>query len=155
MEMNKKNCYQSQLSSNSHDPPKTWKIISVLIIGKETDLASPDELINPVNQQLTSDPTHMTNIFIGYFVSADNHLAAAIISPGIQQYLVSCHWPQKLFVFHETTSEEVKIFIDNLLVSKSVRMNDIPIHILKICKQILSRFLSQFFNRCEKTGIYP
>jgi len=34
-------------------------------------------------------------------------------------------------------------------------MNGIPIHILKISKQILSPFLSQLFNRCAKTGIYP
>jgi len=35
-------------------------------------------------------------------------------------------------------------------------MNDIPMHILKICKQILSPFSAQLFNRCVKTGgIYP
>ena len=48
--MSKRDCYQSQLSSNSHDPPKTWKIISSLIKGKETGLASTDELIDPLNQ---------------------------------------------------------------------------------------------------------
>jgi len=34
-------------------------------------------------------------------------------------------------------------------------MNDNPIHILKICKQILSPFLAQLFYRCVKSGIYP
>jgi len=47
------------------------------------------------------------------------------------------------------------MIIDNLLVSKSVRMNDIPIHILKTCKQILSPFLAQLLNTCVKIGIYP
>ena len=93
--------------------------------------------------------------FNDYFVSIGNQLAAAIISPGSKQYPVSCQGSQKSFVLHETTSEEVKIIIDNLLVSKSVRMNDIPIHILKICKQILSPFLAQLFNRWVKTSIYP
>jgi len=64
-------------------------------------------------------------------------------------------WTPEIIVLHEATSEDVKIIIDNLLVSKSVRMNDIPIHILKICKQILSPFLAQLFNRCVKSGIYP
>jgi len=97
----------------------------------------------------------MANIFIDYFVSIGNQVAAAIISPANKQYLVPCHGPQRSFVLHEATSEEVKIIIDNLLVSKSVRMNDIPIHILKICKHISSPFLAQLFNRCVKSGIYP
>jgi len=97
----------------------------------------------------------MANIFNDHFVSVGNQLAAAIISPANKQYPVSCHGPQRSFVLHEATSKEVKIIIDNLLVSKSVRMNDIPIHILKICKQILSPFLAQLFNRCVKSGIYP
>jgi len=37
-------------------------------------------------------------------------------------------WAPDIIVLHEATSEDVKIIIDNLLVSKSVRMNDIPIH---------------------------
>ena len=126
--MSERNYYQPQLSSNSHDPRETWKLINCLIKSKEKSLMSPDKLINPVNQQPTNDPTHMENIFNDYFVFIGNQLAAAIISPANKQYPVSCHGPQKSFVLHEATSEEVKIIIDNLLVSKSVRMNDIPIH---------------------------
>jgi len=48
MEMSKRNYYQSQLSSNSRNPRKTWKLINSLIKGKEKGLTSPDELINPV-----------------------------------------------------------------------------------------------------------
>jgi len=64
-------------------------------------------------------------------------------------------WTPKIICSYEATSEEVKIIIDSLKVSKSVRMNDIPIHILKICEKILSPFLAQLFNRCVKSGIYP
>ena len=152
--MSKRNYYQSQLSSNSHDPRKTRKLKNSLIKGKEKGLTPPDEQINPVNQQPTNDPTHMASIFNDYFVSIGNRLAIAIISPANKKYPVSCHGPQRSFVLHEATSEEVKIIINNLRVSKSVRMNDIPIHILKICKQILSPFLAQLFNRCVKSGIY-
>ena len=153
--MSKRNYCQSQLSSNSHNPRKTWQLINSLIKGKEKGLTSPDELINPVNQQPTNDPTNMANIFNDYFASIGNQLAAAIIPPTNKQYPVSCHGPQRSFVLHEATSEEVKIIIDNLPVSKSERMNDISIHILKICKQILSPFLALLFNRCIKSGIYP
>jgi len=49
-------------------------------------------------------------------------LAAAIISPNSKQHPALCHGPQKSIVLHEATSEEVKIIIDNLLLSESVRM---------------------------------
>jgi len=118
MEMSKRNHYQSQLSSNSQDPRKAWKQINSLIKGKEKSLTSTGELINPVNRQPTNDPTHTTNIFNDNFVFIGNKMAAAIISPANKQYPISCHGPQKSFVLHEATSEEVKIIIDNLLVSK-------------------------------------
>jgi len=63
MEMSKRIYCQSQLSSNSHNPRKIWKLINYLIKGKEKSLTSPNELINPVNQQPTNDPIHMANIF--------------------------------------------------------------------------------------------
>jgi len=59
MEMSKRNCYQSQLSSNSHHPRKTRKLINYLIKCKEKGLTSPDELINSANRQPTNFPTHL------------------------------------------------------------------------------------------------
>ena len=82
----------------------------------EKGLTSPDELINPVNQQPANDPTHKANIFNDYLVFIGNQLAVAIISHANKQYSVSCHGTQKSFVLHEATSQVVKIIIDNLLV---------------------------------------
>ena len=45
--------------------------------------------------------------------------------------------------------------INNLLVSKSNRQNDIPTHILKLCKNSLSPFLVQIFNLCIREETYP
>ena len=45
--------------------------------------------------------------------------------------------------------------INSLLVSKSDRQNDIPIHILKPCKNSLSPFLVQICNLCIREGTYP
>ena len=59
------------------------------------------------------------------------------------------------FVLHDTFVEEVNMVINNLLVSKSNRQNDIPTHILKLCKNSLSPFLVQIFNLCIKEGTYP
>ena len=43
--------------------------------------------------------------------------------------------------------------INNLLGSKSNRKNEIPTHILKLCKN--SPFLVQLFNLCIREGTYP
>ena len=45
--------------------------------------------------------------------------------------------------------------INNLLVSKSNRQNEIPTHILKLCKNSLSPYLVQIFNLCIREGTYP
>ena len=45
--------------------------------------------------------------------------------------------------------------MNNLLVSKSNRQNDIPTHVLKLCKNSLSPFLVQIFNLCIREGTYP
>ena len=58
-------------------------------------------------------------------------------------------------VSHETFPEEVEAVINRLLECKSVRMNDIPIRILKLCKSALSPFLAQIFNLCIRKGTYP
>jgi len=57
MEMSKRNYYQSQLSSNSRNPRKTWKLINSLIKGKEKGSMSPNELINPVKSKTNNVPT--------------------------------------------------------------------------------------------------
>ena len=51
----------------------------------------------------------------------------------------------------------MKLFLKRLklLECKSVRMNDIPIRILKLCKSALSPFLAQFFNLRIRKGTYP
>ena len=51
--------------------------------------------------------------------------------------------------------KEVNMVINNLLVSKSNRQNDIPTHILELCKNSLSPFLVQIFNLCIREGTYP
>ena len=62
---------------------------------------------------------------------------------------VKVNGPKNSFVLHDTFVEEVNMAISNLLVSKSNRQNDIPTHILKLCKNslFLDRCIQQFLNR--------
>jgi len=58
-------------------------------------------------------------------------------------------------VLHDTFVEEMNMVINNLLVSKTSRQNDIPNHILKLFKNSLSPFLVQIFNLCKREETYP
>jgi len=85
----------------------------------------------------------MANIFNDYFVTVGKHIANSIPPPLSYKYPVAYNGPDQSFVLHETFPEEVEAVINRLLECKSVRMNDIPIRILKVCKSALSPFLAQ------------
>jgi len=70
-------------------------------------------------------------------------------------YLLKINGHKNSFVFHDAFVEEVNMVINNLLVSKSNRQNDISTHILKLCKNSLFLFLVQIFNLCIREEAYP
>ena len=76
----------------------------------------------------------MDNIFNDYFVTVGKHIANSIPHPLSNKYPVAYNGPDQSFVLHETFPEEVEAVINRLLECKSVRMNDIPICILKCVK---------------------
>jgi len=82
------------------------------------------------------------------------HIANSIPPPLSNKYPVACNVPDQSFVLHETFPEEAEAVINMLLEWKSVRMNDIPIRVLKFCKSVLSPFLAQTFNLCIRKGTY-
>lgn len=55
----------------------------------------------------------------------------------------------------ETHTEEVIAIINSLIKSESTRQDDIPKHMLKLCKNVLSPLLEQIFNLCIKESKYP
>jgi len=97
----------------------------------------------------------MATIVNNYFVSFGKKLASIIPPPNISAYPVVCSGPGQSFVLHDTFTEEVSAVINSLIESKSTGQNDIPIHILKLSKNVLSSFIEPIFNICIKEGIYP
>ena len=129
-------------------------LINSLISSKEKSLCSPKKLFEPIKSKYPSNPEVMSNIFNTYFVSIGQQLASKILPPVHHTYPVKVNGPKNSFVLHDTFVE-VNMVIYNLLVSKSNRQNDIPTHILKLCKNSLSPFLVQIFNLCIREGTYP
>jgi len=132
-----------------------WKLINSLISSKEKCSCPLEKLFDPIKSNYTSNPEVMSNIFNTYFVSIGQQLAIKIPPPVHHAYPVKINSPKNSFVLHDTFVEEVNTVINNLLVSKSNRQNDIPTHILKLCKNSLSPFLVQIFNLCIREGTYP
>ena len=138
LEINKRNYYQSQFLRCRNDSGKMWKLNNSLISSKEKSLCPPEKLFGPIKSNCTSNPEVMSNIFNTYFVSIGQQLASKIPPPVHHTYPVKVIGPKNSFVLHDTFAEKVKMVINNLLVSKSNRQNDVPTHILKLCKNSLS-----------------
>ena len=131
-----------------------WKLINSLISSKEKSLCPPEKLFDPIKSNNTNNPEVMSNIFNTYFVSIGQQLASKIPPPLHHTYPVKVNGPKNSFG-PDTFAEEVNMVINNLLVFKNNRQNDVPTHILKLCKNSLSFFLVQIFNLCIKEGTYP
>jgi len=150
-----KKYYQSQFLSCRNDSWKMWKLINSLISSKQKRLCPPEKLFDPIKSNCTSNPEDMSDLFNTYFVSIGQQLASKIPPPVHHTYPVKVNGSKNSVVLHDTFVEEVNVVINNLLVSKSNRQNDIPTHILKLCKNSLSPFLVQIFKLCIRKGPYP
>jgi len=155
LEISKRKYYQSQFLECGNDSAKMWKLINTLTNSQVKTHSYPNKLFNPINSQHTGNPEKIANIFNDYFVTVGKHIANSITPPCSNKYSVAYNGPDHSFVLHETFPEEVEAVINRLLECKTVRMNDIPIHILKLCKNALSPFLAQIFNHCIRKGTYP
>jgi len=105
------------------------------------------KLFDPIKSNYSSNLEVMSNIFNTYFVSIGQQLASKIPPPVHHTYPVKVNGRKNSFVLHDTFVEEVNMVINNLLqlvLSKSNRQNDIPTHILKLCKNSLSPFWCRY-----------
>ena len=125
---------------------KCGSSLIALLVQKKKVCAPQRNYLTLSNQ--TTQAIQMSNIFNTYFVSIGQQLASKIPPPVHHTYPVKVNGPKNSFVFHDTFVEEVNMVVNNLLVSKSNRQNDIPTHILELCKNSLSPFLVQIFNLC-------
>jgi len=140
LEISKRKYYQSQFLGCGNDSAKMWKLINTLTKSQVKTHSYPNKLLNPINSQHTGNPEKMANIFNDYFVTVGKHIANSIPPPLSNKYPAAYNGPDQSVALHETFPEEVEAVINRLLECKSVRMNDIPIRILKLCKNCNPHF---------------
>jgi len=137
LEIIRRKYYQSHFLGCGNDCAKMWKLSNTLTNSQVKTHSYPNKLLNPINSQHTENPEKMANIFNDYFVTVGKHIVNSITPPRSNKYPVAFNGPDHSFALHETFPEKVEAVINRLLECKSARMNDIPIHILKLYKNVL------------------
>ena len=75
--------------------------------------------------------------------------------PNINHSHISQDYCPHSFFLSPTNSEEVEAIIKALKIKKPALSGDIEIKFIKLACPIISSIISDLFNLCVKTGIYP
>ena len=153
MKKSKQNYFAKCFESNIKNLKKTWKGIKSIISLKNSASSSPN-LLN-FNNELTSDPLKIANVFNNYF-SSIGEKAQSKIRFSNKTYTDYLHGDNlNSFFITPTDSEEVISIISSLSDNKSSGPNSIPTRILKLLKKDISTHLVDIFNLSFSSGIYP
>ena len=152
MKKSKQNYFTKYFESNIKNLKNTWKGIKSIISLKSSASSSPN-LLN-FNNELTSDPLKIANVFKNYFSSIGEKTQSKIrlskkTSDDLHSDNLNC-----VFITH-TNSEEVISIISSVSDNKSSGPNSIPTRILKLLKKDISTHLVDIFNLSFSSGIYP
>ena len=78
-----------------------------------------------------------------YLYLLEKNMASKIIAPQSNKTHIAKMSCQSSFYLHETSAEEIMHIIDTLTEKNGTRQNDIPVKILKLCREIISPFLAK------------
>ena len=144
MEKSKQNYFTKYFESNIKNLKNTWKGIKSIISLKNSASSSPN-LLN-FNNELTSDPLKIANVFNNYFSSIGEKTQSKIrfSNKNYTDYLHGQNF--RSFFITPTDSEEVISIISSPSDNKSSGTNSILTRMLKLLKRDIST-QSLFFFR--------
>ena len=153
MKKSKQNYFIKHFETNIKNLKNTWKEIKSIKSLKNSASSSPN-LIN-FNNELTSDPLKIANVFNNYFSSIGEKTQSKtrFSNKNYTNYLHGENF--NYFFIIPTDSQEVIIIISSLSDNKSSCPNSIPTRILKLLKKDISTQLVDIFNLSFFSGIYP
>ena len=153
MKKSKQNYFIKHFETNIENLKNTWKEIKSIISLKNSASSSPN-VIN-FNNELTSDPLKIANVFNNYFSSIGEKTQSKtrFSNKNYTNYLHGENF--NYFFIIPTDSQEVIIIISSLSDNKSSCPNSIPTRILKLLKKDISTQLVDIFNLSFFSGIYP
>ena len=131
-----------------------WEIVNELTYNKKRSLTLPFKLINRDGTVITNHQT-IADEFNKYFVNVGK-LMADLIAPGNlnKSYSNSCVWSSNKAsnsIFLSPCSlQEVYNEIAKLGIKKATRTSDIETKFIKYANPVISKFVSDLFNFCQK-----
>jgi hypothetical protein len=131
-----------------------WKGIKQIINSKPRgSSSSPSKIIEGEN--VLTDSISIANAFNIFFANIGNNLATSI--PSVEATPMDFMSNQQLnsIFLNPITSEEIILEINKLNSSKAVGPLSIPVNILKLTKDIISKPLEIIFNSSLLNGIVP
>jgi len=143
--------YHNKFGGKSHSSRDVWKGINGLM-GRSAKRVVIDEVI--LDGSAVSDVDQISNCFNNYFstvgLKLDANIPASAHSPTDWMGVLN---PQSFFVPPSTAMNVCEIV--KRLPNKSCDFDSIPVFILKQCVDIVSRAISDLFNKSVTDGVFP
>ena len=148
MKESKQIYYTKYFEGNWNNIKNTWKGIKTIVSIKNITTTIPHS--NEFNNRTITDPTAMSNVFNNCVISIAQKTKSNIkLSPKHTDCLFNTN--RNTFFLTPTDKNKISFIISSLDSHKS-DPNSIPVKILKLLKNDISRQLSDIFNISFSTG---
>jgi len=144
-----KNHYANKLAAVNGNNGKTWKVLNQILM--RTSTKNSIKSLNCEGIEINSQQA-IVNKLNDHFVEIGPTLADAISRPLIE--VPSTVIPQSIFL-SPTTENEILNIISDLKASSAKGYDQIPISLIKFCKQEFAPILSYLINDSFTAGIFP
>ena len=154
----KKLYFSKYFLENSSNAKKLWEGVNLILASKTKPIGSINCLeVNVENKMVNiTNPKQISNIANKYYTNIAGDILKKRKFNGnkhFKQYLKNPN-PHKLII-NPTEPKEIENIIKEFDPSKSVGPNSLPPKILKLISPLISKPLSDIFNKSFKTGIFP
>ena len=108
-----------------------------------------------VNGSVVSNPNLLAKTFNDFFTNIGSNLAKKIPPSNVDPIsFLKGDYPNSLF-FNPVTEQEIIQIIGNLKNTSSKGYDDIPVNVLKFCRNELATVLSHINNLSFGSGVFP
>ena len=145
--------YRNKLNNVKESMSKTWKLVLNSMLFRNKKLNTLNEI--DVNGSVVSDPNLMAKTFNDLFTNIGSSLARKIPPSNIDPISFLKGDYQNSLFFTPVTEQEIIQIIGNLKNTNSKGFDDIPVNVLKFCRNELATVLSHINNLSLSSGVFP
>ena len=149
----KTNYYKEYFQSNISNSRKIWQGIREIISISSNKSKAPISLL--IDNRLTSNPSKVADTMNTFFNSIASSIRQNLHAPSISFKSFLKNPISNSFFIRPTSPIEVQNLINSLSDSKTSGPHSIPVKILKLLLQDVSRQLTDLFNLSFSSGIFP